>query len=382
MNERRWLTVAGWFLASRLAILALGAVGVATFTDQRALAGCQADPSSGSCAQLTRQGAAALDPETTWLKWDAEWYERIAIHGYAHELDTPKGQAAAGYFPLYPLAVSALWAIAPWLSFFWVASLFSNILTFIALLLLARYLVPERNDLQQVLAVLMTSAGSFYLSIPYSESLFLLLVVGVLVATRKRRYELAGLLAGLAATTRVHGLALVAVPAVASWLDHQLPSGQRRSRAAVAAALFALPVAGYFVYLSSVQGSWSAFVARQELWGNPSPYPLSAFGGFIDFPRRITNWLHGGFWFLYAGLLWRYWKRMPIGEALFCLGALLISTQQEAFHGTYRYVVPLIPLSIAVAGDRPATRNGLIAFNLVFGALMLLAFVTWNRLTV
>jgi Mannosyltransferase (PIG-V) len=381
MNER-WLTVAGWFLASRLAILALGAVGVATFTNQRALASCLSDPASISCSQLAAQGAAALNPKTTWLKWDAEWYERIASHGYAYERDTPQGQAAAGYFPFYPLVVRAVWTLAPGLSFFWVASLFSNIVTFIALLLLARALVPARSDLQQVLAVLMTSAGSFYLSIPYSESLFLLLVIGVLIATQKRQYELAGLLAGISATTRVHGLALVAVPAVASWLDLRLPTAQRRTRAAVAVALFALPVAAYFVYLSSVQGSWTAFVARQELWDNPAPYPLRAFAGFVEFPRRITNWLHGGFWFLYAGLLWRYRKQMPPGEALFCLGALLISTQQEAFHGTYRYVVPLIPLSIAIARDRAEVRNGVIAFNLVFGTLMLLAFVTWNRLTV
>jgi hypothetical protein len=60
----------------------------------------------------------------------------------------------------------------------------------------------------------------------------------------------------------------------------------------------------------------------------------------------------------------------------------LISTQQEAFHGTYRYVVPLVPLALAIARDRPKVRHWIIAVNLLFGVLMLLAFVTHNRLTV
>ena len=48
------------------------------------------------------------------------------------------------------------------------------------------------DELSRVLAVVLMSAGSFYLSIPYTESLFLLLVVATMAAARKGRYELAG----------------------------------------------------------------------------------------------------------------------------------------------------------------------------------------------
>ena len=58
---------------------------------------------------------------------------------------------------------------------------------------------------------------------------------------------------------------------------------------------------------------------------------------------------------------------MPIGEALFCLGVFLISTQQEAFHGIYRYMVPLVPLTLAISRDDRKVRHRIIAFNLVFG---------------
>lgn len=363
-----WATVARWFVASRIVILVLGAVGVGTFVNQRTGA--------------VTENLSALNPETAWHKWDALWYERIARHGYDYELDTAAGQATAGFFPLYPATVRLAMRLAPAASFFWTASLLSNLFTLAALILLARHLVDGHDRLQRVLMLMMTSAGSFYLSIPYTESLFLLLVVGVLVATRKRAYEVAGLLAGLSATTRVHGLALVAVPVVACWLERSVPAGSRAMRAAVSIALFGIPVAIYVAYLASVQGSWDAFVARQALWDNPSPYPFQAIAGFVNFPRRMSGWMHGAFWFLYVGLLVRYWRRMRPGEAIFCAGVFLISTQQEAFHGIYRYVVPLVPLTLAMADDRPEIQRAIIALNLIFGAVMVLAFVTWNRLTV
>ena len=87
IERQRWMTVAGWFVASRLTIAALGVIGVATFTDQRALADCLTRTNSSSttispadCDGLTAQGRAAFDLETTWNKWDAKWYERIATH--------------------------------------------------------------------------------------------------------------------------------------------------------------------------------------------------------------------------------------------------------------------------------------------------------------
>jgi hypothetical protein len=143
-----------------------------------------------------------------------------------------------------------------------------------------------------------------------------------------------------------------------------------------------VPFAIYMTWLAKTQGSWDAFVARQSLWGNPSPYPFQALVGLVHNPTRISNWLHGAFWFFAVGLLIRYWRRLPLGEALFCAGALLISTQQDNFYGIYRYVMPLVPLTIAMAEDRDDVRRTIIMINVIFGVIMILAFVTGNRITV
>lgn len=363
-----WGPVLKWFVLSRLVIAALGVVGIATFVNHR----------TGAVVG----GITALNPELAWHKWDSLWYERIALHGYGHELDTLQGQAAAGFFPLFPLTVGLLLKAAPGVSFFWLASAFSNLAAIGALALLGRHFVPDSDALRRVLIVMMTGAGSFYLSIPYTESLFLLLVVLVLLTTRHRHYWLAALLAGLAATTRVHGLALVAVPVVACWQDSARSFNSRIMRVALVGAVFAIPVAVYAWYLMDVQGSAGAFIERQAMWDNAFPYPLKALVGFVQFPTRISHWVHGAFWFLYVGLLVRVWRRLPLGDALFCAGALLISTQQESFHGIYRYVLVLVPMTLALAEERRDVQLFFLGVNLVFGAVMILAFVTNNRLTV
>ena len=324
---------------------------------------------------------AALDPANVWNKWDAVWYDQIARHGYEWQLDTLKGQAASASFPLYPTLVGLILSAVPSLSFFWTASILSNLATFAALWLIVAQLVPREDVAGRTVALTLMSAGSFYLSIPYTEGLFLLLVVGTLIATKRRQYEVAGVLAGLAATTRAHGVALVAVPVLAAWLDSKLPAQQRWLRAAAAALMFLVPFGIYLWWLNGVQGSAGAFVNRQNMWGGAT-YPFQALVALAQYPTRISGWLHGGFWFLAVGLLIRYWRKLPIGEVLFCAGALAISTYQESFHGVYRYIVPLVPLTIAIAEDREDLRRAFIIFNIIFGVVMILAFVTGNRLTV
>ena len=297
--------------------------------------------------------------------------------------DDPVGQAKAGFFPLYPWLLGLGLKVMPSASFFWVGSILSNLLTFIALAWLVSSLAPSGEHARRALLITVTAAGSFYLSIPYTEGLFLLLVVATMAFTRQRRYWLAAIACGLSAVTRIHGLALIAVPAIACLADTNMPRAVRVRQVILMGAIFAVPLGVHMVHLADVQGEAGAFVTRQALWDNAFPYPFKAIAGFVVFPRRVSGWVHGAFWFTYVALLVRYWRKLPLGEALFCAGALVISTQQETFHGIYRYVMVLVPMTLALADDERADlRAVIIGLNLVFGTIMILAFVTNNRLVV
>jgi hypothetical protein len=368
MTSTPWTTTALWLAASRVAILVVGVMGAALFVDQRTL-------------QVA--GPAALDTAAVWQKWDAVWYERIAREGYTAVPGDPVSAAKAGFFPLYPWLVGLALHVVPSASFFWVGSIFSSLLTFAALGWLMTSLARNAEHGRRALLLTATAAGSFYLSIPYTEGLFLLFVVATMVFTHQRRYLLAAAACGLGAATRIHGLALIAVPAIACLSDRDMSWTARLRHIAVMSVIFAAPLAIHMANLARLQGEAGAFVTRQAMWDNDFPYPLKAIAGFWIFPRRLSGWVHGAFWFLYAGLLIRYWRKLPLGEAIFCAGALLISTQQETFHGVYRYVMVLVPMTLALADDeRGDLRAAVIGINLVFGTIMILAFVTNNRLVV
>ena len=64
----RTTLVLRWFVASRLVIAALGAIGVAMI----------ANHDTGKVVD----GVSALNPQTAWNKWDVLWYERVAEEGY------------------------------------------------------------------------------------------------------------------------------------------------------------------------------------------------------------------------------------------------------------------------------------------------------------
>ena len=336
-----------------------------------------ADRQTGTVATLS-----AINPEVVWHKWDSLWYERIAVHGYGYQLDDRKGQAAAAYFPLYPLIVGTILKAAPAFSFFWTGAILSTLCTLAALALIAGGLSQNETLARRALLVTLASAGAFYLVIPYTEGLFLLLVVATMVLTRKRHYVWAGACCGLAAVTRVHGLALIAVPVISCLLDSSQPIRRRQQHAAIALILFAIPFGIYLAYMSHIQGTAGAFLARQSFWGNATPYPFRAFVGVFEHPTWPEGLLHGAFWLLSVAALWHYRRAMTPGEALFCAGALVISTQQATFQGIYRYVTPLVPLTLAIAADGSPLRRRIVVFSLLFATFMILAFVTRNRLAV
>ncbi len=362
--------VCTWFLLSRLAIYAVGVIGATTFLHQRTLTTAHHD---------------AINPAVTWHQWDAPWYEHIALHGYTSAPDIP-GPATAAFFPLYPVIVGALLTIVPGVSFFWMATIVSNVCSLLALLLMAR-IAESRGRIdavERLLVVVLTAAGSFYLSIPYTEGLLLLLVVVTMVLSDCGRHGTSALAAGLGAVTKPQGAALIFLPVV-GFLRRSRGSIEltRAAQLAVVVGIAAVPVVIYLIFLTRAAGSPMAFAEGQAFWDNTIPYPFKAVVGLVRFPAWLSGWLHGTVWVLYVGLLVRYWRRLSLEHALFCAGVLLVSTMQESFHGAYRYVVILVPLLFAIAeDDQPRVRTAVVAFNVVLGVIMILAFVTHNRLVV
>ncbi|MDQ3982233.1 MAG: hypothetical protein M3271_06075 [Actinomycetota bacterium] len=160
-------------------------------------AGAAADSTGGDLSA----GIAGM-----WFHWDPAHYLRIADVGYR---SSGEDALFIVFFPLFPLLVAAAGFLVRNLV---VAALIVTTVSSIAsgwlLYRLAR-LDRSEEDSRGAVILLFAFPTAYALFAPFSESVFLMCVLGSIYAARTGRWWLAGL-AGLAASaTRMVGLALV-----------------------------------------------------------------------------------------------------------------------------------------------------------------------------
>jgi len=153
-----------------------------------------------------------------WKRWDATHYLNIAQNGY-----TAYGEDRflIVFFPFYP-ALIALFQLV--FRDYLISAFIVTGISSLALGLIFRELV--RLDYSEKIAqfavlFLFIFPTSYFLHIPYTESLFLTLCVGCFLAARKRSWILVGILGGLACLTRINGLILVPALVFEMWEEYR-----------------------------------------------------------------------------------------------------------------------------------------------------------------
>ena len=130
-----------------------------------------------------------------WNRWDASHYLKLAEQGYTAVGDD---RFLIVFFPMYPLLVSIFGGVT---GNYLVGAFFVTTLASLGLGLALRELVKldhSEKIAQASVLFLFIFPTSYFLHIPYTESLFLALTVGAFLAARKRTWLVAGILGGLA----------------------------------------------------------------------------------------------------------------------------------------------------------------------------------------
>src|SRR5919108_2025270 len=245
---------------------------------------------------------AIADPVLAPLaRWDSVWYLRIADSGYGGNASLRSGHRPlraqdsaprAAFFPLYPLLVRGVGtAFGGSHGALLVAAYLVSLAAFLAALVLLHRLAElelGRRLARPTLLLLAVFPAAVYFGAPYSESLFLLLAVGVFYAGRTGHWAWAGACAGLASATRSAGVLLLLPLALIWW-------GSRRRRTADAAWLLLAPlgVAAYAAWLGLVEGDALRFLDVQEAWSRELAVPLAgAWDGLVaaaDGVRQLAS---------------------------------------------------------------------------------------------
>lgn len=178
--------------------------------------------------------------------WDANRYVNYAQHGPLSAASTPNN---AAFFPGYPLLLALVHLLVRnWLASALLLSLLAGCATAV---LLNRIAGSTRAGL-----FLFTAPAAVFLTVGYSESVFLAFAAGAWYAAQRGQWSVVPLLAGLAGLTRIDGLALI--PALVL-LAVTRPGTAGRLRATTAAAAAAFGPFLYVLYLRRATGSWSAW---------------------------------------------------------------------------------------------------------------------------
>lgn len=189
--------------------------------------------------------------------WDGMWYRWVANAGYPHHVihccvgnGETHAQSTLGFFPLYPLVIwtvarpvmlltghSAIYSIT--LSGVIVSTIGGLITTLIVQELAAGWWGEYTGRRAAVLFCLFP--GSVVFSMVYAEGIALPLAAGCILALQRRRWLLAGVLAGLATATTPESLVLIPVCAISAALELRRRGwGSRAARRSLLAPVLSL----------------------------------------------------------------------------------------------------------------------------------------------
>lgn len=379
LTSSRWLRIAGIpvaiFLATRVAQLI-------------------------ALALITPAGGPSL--RTRLLSWDAGWFINVAQYGYPHGYTIDSTGAVVGnglaFFPLYPLLIDVGHVLGA--SYGWSALIVAWLAGAAAAILLAALgrdlalagrlgsaAAARPNAVAYALvALLCTQPMSVVLSMGYSESLFIALVAGSLLALHRRAWLVAGLLAVGAGLTRATGAALAVALAVAAVVRIVDRSTSRRERLAAAiAALAALAsVPAYVGWVGLRVGDLKAWFTIQTAgWGTTFDYGRSTWSFVTSTLGSGDSWvamsvviiLAAALVATIAALVRRTWWPLAIYGVI---SFLLVIGQAGFYHSKPRLLVPalLVLFPAAAAAARTTWRRAAVwitlfaVFGMWYGAYM------------
>jgi hypothetical protein len=342
------------------------------------------------------------------VRWDAGWYLDIATNGY--RLTPGAVQQNVVFFPAYPVIVRGVGRLLGGKLFGYVlAGTAVSLAAFWAALIYLQAFAREalgRETARSAVWLLAAYPFALFFGAIYTESLFLLGVVGTFYHFRKQQFARAaawGLLVGL---TRVNG-ALLSIPllvlTISPWLPPRLvrradphgtgwPSisapGTSLAKPLAVAAIPPLGLTMFALFIWRLTGNPTAWATGHSAWGRT----YEGLGTLVvnEVSTLASAGLHGtiGFDMVNASgaifalaSVWPVARRLGLAYALFILLNVLPALTLGGFLSAGRFSSVLFPAFVWLAeAIPPAHRAAWIASFAAFQAYNAALFYTWRPL--
>lgn len=363
-------------------------------------------------------------PQSLWLMWDrfdSGFYLTIARNGY-WGAQTLHNRPDWVFYPLYPLLIAGLGRLFGGSNdiFDIVALLISNASGIVMIVYF--YLLVHKDFTSKIAAravlYLAVFPLAFFLSAIYTESLLLCLSIACIYYARKQSWWLAGLCGGLAAFTRLQGVALIVPLAweylrvtsarytllprqlsqerttrIALWLRFSLyrlllAARERKNwLAGLSLGLVPCGLLAFMIYGQIAIGDFFAtFHASQWGWGRQlsPPWRLLIYSLRHPILGQPLNW---NFWVLnivaavafLAVIVWAF-RRLPMVYALYTLVTVVLPLSSNSLNSLARYYLLVFPVFILLAlltstNERQHLHNFIVAGFAALEAIFMVFFV-------
>lgn len=334
-----------------------------------------------------------------WYRYDTFFYVRIVAAGYQH------GDITSGFHPLYPWlsTLAAVIVRSPLGGLMLVSSLAGCSVT-ILFYRLARFDV-DHDKAWIATALLLCWPATVAIFVPYTEALYLLVSISCFVALRTRRFLLAGLLGGLGALTRQHGILLV-LPLLWELWESSGRNWRRLITDWKTWVSCALVPAGYAVWILyrafAINDVTPDFSSPQRfiysVMVSPTAYTIFQDQKFL--PPWQSLWMAlGAYWrgtvhgsaygdaFLAAVFITMFvfsWRYLRTSYRIYALAVVLIALSLNTgvtinpYISLPRHLVPAFPVFLGIAQAYEFKRLPFILGILVLCQMLLLCCFVWQ----
>ena len=308
------------------------------------------------------------------LRWDANWYARIAADGYHYSGDPGDAQTVV-FYPLYPL-LARLLASLPGSGVREALLIVANLAAIGAILLLFRLVRDGFGDRIALITVACISffPGSLFLSAGYTEPLALLFILGCFVLLQQERYLLAAACAGLALATRSTAIVLMPVLLLEVWRKFGSDRARFAGNAAATLSIAAFGLSLYMAYLWVTFDAPLAFAEGQAAYHRGTTFGARVINAIMLEPFTRLRWtdlsppgIDQWVFILFAALTVAGIRRLPPAMTLYSAGVLAL---------------PYLTLSGGPHHFTSMSRFALLAFPAFIVAAQLLVERRWLLLAV
>lgn len=305
-------------------------------------------------------------------QWDSGYFGCIAQQGYSGAGAGCVADPVAGrpsFFPGYPLLARGLaWVLGAGTvstgtvaAAMWVVTQVAALVAAWALYRLAAGRAdgaPDVTVARVSTGLLLLGPYAVFLVASYSEAMFLAFAIPAWLATTRRQYLLAGVLAAGASFTRINGVFLGVALLVLWWTRTGPRSGHdRRVRQAAALALSFTGAAGYLIWLWAKTGDISAWThSQRDVFDRHQEWPWSTLRQSLALlvrDHRSAFVLQHTLEFVAAALmLWALValvRRAEWAAAVFVALTLISLMTSTSYLSLARNSVTLFPLAVLVA---------------------------------